>query len=143
MSLEHFLFNILLQRCKTSWERNIITFLIKNMIFWRKIVIFHTKYPKKFRASLRSTHFFLSAPPPTPLTWNPGSAPGSYNVLLTKIMIGVFGGTFDLQNDIAIFLWRNAGLWHIIHYHNILLGDLQDFIISWNHSFDSENGSIV
>jgi hypothetical protein len=26
----------------------------KNMIFWRKIVIFHTKYPNKFRASLRS-----------------------------------------------------------------------------------------
>jgi hypothetical protein len=26
----------------------------KNMIFLRKIVIFHTKYPKKFRASLRS-----------------------------------------------------------------------------------------
>jgi hypothetical protein len=26
----------------------------KNMIFWRKIVIFHTKYPKNFRASLRS-----------------------------------------------------------------------------------------
>jgi hypothetical protein len=24
----------------------------KNMIFWRKIVIFHTKYPKYFRASL-------------------------------------------------------------------------------------------
>jgi hypothetical protein len=23
-----------------------------NMIFWRKIVIFHTKYPKNFRASL-------------------------------------------------------------------------------------------
>jgi hypothetical protein len=30
----------------------------KNMIFWRKIVIFHTKYPKNFRASLRSAHFF-------------------------------------------------------------------------------------
>jgi hypothetical protein len=30
----------------------------KNMIFWRKIVIFHTKHPKKFRASLRSAHFF-------------------------------------------------------------------------------------
>ena len=29
----------------------------KNMIFWLKIVIFHTKYP------------------PPPLTWNPGSAP--------------------------------------------------------------------
>jgi hypothetical protein len=25
----------------------------KNMIFWRKIVIFHTKYPNNFRASLR------------------------------------------------------------------------------------------
>jgi hypothetical protein len=24
----------------------------KNLIFWRKIVIFHTKYPKNFRASL-------------------------------------------------------------------------------------------
>ena len=35
-----------------------------NMIFWRKIVIFHTKYPKNFRASLRSAQFFLSAPPP-------------------------------------------------------------------------------
>ena len=26
----------------------------KNMIFWRKIVIFHTKYPKNVRASLRN-----------------------------------------------------------------------------------------
>jgi hypothetical protein len=25
----------------------------KNMIFWRKIVIFHTKYPKNYRTSLR------------------------------------------------------------------------------------------
>ena len=30
----------------------------KNMIFWRKIVIFHTKYPKNFRASFRSAQFF-------------------------------------------------------------------------------------
>jgi hypothetical protein len=30
----------------------------KNMIFWRKIVIFHTKYPNNFRASLRSAPFF-------------------------------------------------------------------------------------
>ena len=34
----------------------------KNMIFLRKIVIFHTKYPNNFRASLRSAQ-------------NPGSAP--------------------------------------------------------------------
>jgi hypothetical protein len=30
----------------------------KNMIFWRKIVIFHTKYPKIVHASLRSAQFF-------------------------------------------------------------------------------------
>jgi hypothetical protein len=30
----------------------------KNMIFWRKIVIFHTKYPKNFRASLLQLHMF-------------------------------------------------------------------------------------
>jgi hypothetical protein len=29
----------------------------KNKIFWRKIVIFHTKYSKHFRASLRSAQF--------------------------------------------------------------------------------------
>jgi hypothetical protein len=28
--------------------------LEKNKIFWRKIVIFHTKYPKNVRASLRN-----------------------------------------------------------------------------------------
>jgi hypothetical protein len=30
----------------------------KNKIFWRKIVIFHTKHPNNFRASLRSAQFF-------------------------------------------------------------------------------------
>ena len=43
----------------------------KNMIFLRKIMIFHTKYPKIVRASLRSASFFLSPP----LSWSPGSAP--------------------------------------------------------------------
>jgi hypothetical protein len=38
--------------------------LEKNMIFWHKIVIFHTKYPKYFHTSIRSAQFFLSAPPP-------------------------------------------------------------------------------
>ena len=38
------------------------------MIFWRKIVIFHTKYPKKFRASLRSAQFF-KCPPPNLKSW--------------------------------------------------------------------------
>jgi hypothetical protein len=30
----------------------------KNKIIWRKIVIFHTKYPKNVRASLRSAQLF-------------------------------------------------------------------------------------
>ena len=30
----------------------------KNIIFWRKIVIFHTKYPQNLRAFLRSAQFF-------------------------------------------------------------------------------------
>jgi hypothetical protein len=32
--------------------------LEKNMIFWRKIEIFHMKYPKNVRASLRWAQFF-------------------------------------------------------------------------------------
>ena len=32
--------------------------LEKNMIFMRKIVIFHTKYPKSFHATLRPVPFF-------------------------------------------------------------------------------------
>ena len=35
----------------------------KNMIFLHKIVIFHTKYPKYFHASLCSARFFKCAPP--------------------------------------------------------------------------------
>jgi hypothetical protein len=38
-------------------------------------VIFHTKYPNNFRASLRSAQFLLCALPPT---WNHGSAPVLY-----------------------------------------------------------------
>ena len=34
----------------------------KYIIFWRKIVIFHTKYPKNVRASLRSAQFFKVRP---------------------------------------------------------------------------------
>ena len=36
----------------------------KIRFFWRKIVIFHTKYPKNVRASLRSAQFFLKYAPP-------------------------------------------------------------------------------
>ena len=36
----------------------------KDMILLRKMVIFHTKYPKNSRASLRSAQFFKVRPPP-------------------------------------------------------------------------------
>ena len=35
----------------------------KNKIFWRKIVIFHTKYPKHFR------NYFKCTPPPNLKSW--------------------------------------------------------------------------
>jgi hypothetical protein len=40
----------------------------KSDFFCRKIVIFHTKYPKHFRASLRSAQFFM-CPPPNLKSW--------------------------------------------------------------------------
>jgi hypothetical protein len=55
----------------------------KNMIFWRKIVIFHTKYPKNFRFPSPRRHFFKSPPP---LTWNPGSAPVMFGSSLPSVV---------------------------------------------------------
>ena len=52
------------------------------MIFWRKIVIFHTKYPNNFPPL---GAIFLSAPPP--LTWNPGSAPDDVYLLVKYIYL--------------------------------------------------------
>ena len=82
--------------------------LEKNMIFWRKIMISHTKYPKHFRGSLCSVQFFQVSPPPT---WNPGSAPGSYtsDVELYSIMLNykiLFIGEFHNCNSIpSHFVW--------------------------------------
>jgi hypothetical protein len=45
----------------TKYPKNVRASLhiwTKYDFFWRKIVIFHTKYPKIFRASLRSGQFF-------------------------------------------------------------------------------------
>ena len=41
----------------------------KSKIFLHKIVIFHTKYPNIFRASLRSAQFFKICPPPNLKSW--------------------------------------------------------------------------
>ena len=54
----------------------------KNMIFWRKIVIFHTKYPKNLAPPFARRNFFKC---PLPLTWNPGSAP-EYQYLLAQLI---------------------------------------------------------
>ena len=59
----------------------------KNIIFWRKIVIFHTKYPKNVRASLRSA----------PLTWNPGFAP---DINLNMYIINVIA---DDESKIGLY----------------------------------------
>jgi hypothetical protein len=42
-------------RGESSTRRLLLPKIGKNMILWRKIVIFHTKYPKNVRAFLRST----------------------------------------------------------------------------------------
>jgi hypothetical protein len=55
----------------------------KHMIYWRKIVIFHTKYPTTFHASLRWAQFFKCAPP---LDWIPGSAPVNNKRISCQIM---------------------------------------------------------
>jgi hypothetical protein len=45
-------------QCRMNAWAHWVVEIGKNMIFCRKIVIFHTKYPKDFRASLRSAQFF-------------------------------------------------------------------------------------
>ena len=56
--------------------------LAKIWFFWRKIVIFHMKYPKNFAPPSARRNFFKCAPPP--LTWNPGSAPVFYFCFVSK-----------------------------------------------------------
>jgi hypothetical protein len=61
----------------------------KNMIFWRKIVIFYTKCPTNFRASLRSAQYFKCAP----LTWNPGFAPvlsSSLDIFVSLFTLNIY-----------------------------------------------------
>jgi hypothetical protein len=66
----------------------------KNIIFWRKIVIFHTKYPKNVRASLCSAQFFFKS---ASLTWNPGSAP---DINLNMYIINVIA---DDESKIGLY----------------------------------------
>ena len=106
--------------------------LEKNMIFWRKIVIFHTKYLKNYRASLgnwktwffgvnrdfftRNTptifappsarrNFFKCAPPPPPLTWNPGSAPA----YVWSNLLYIWNHAYVWSN--LLYIWHHAYVW--------------------------------
>ena len=76
----------------------------KNMIFWRKIVIIHPKYPNIFRASLRSSQFFLSAPPNLKSWISPWFPPlirhqpcYSYSQYVLSIIICMFDGKLFLD----------------------------------------------
>jgi hypothetical protein len=119
----------------------------KNIIFLRKIVIFHTKYPKNVHASLRNwkkydflgvkswfftrntpTFFeppsarrnFLSA---TPLTWNPGSAPVG-GILIFSFGHCIVGGRRGRDRMVVGFTTTYA----ISAYH------------LWCHKFESQSG---
>ena len=79
----------------------------KNKIFWRKIVIFHTKYPKHFRASLRSVQFFKCAPPPKLEILDP---PWSF-LLFTDIFVGIVLAEFFFYYVVKYFSyisWRSV-----------------------------------
>ena len=86
----------------------------KKKIFLRKIVIFHTKYPKYFRASLRSAQFFKVRP----LTWNPGSAPEYINIIC-----------YLIQEFIVVIEMYALFYWHTTTEHKF-----RD-TVPWNETF--------
>ena len=59
--------------------------IVKNMIFLRKIEIFHTKYHKTLRASLRLAQFFQVHPPNLKSWIRPCILPGIKNSLYNFI----------------------------------------------------------
>ena len=90
----HMTFSIGWNMLWTDWPFSAIG---KNMIFWRKIVIFHTKYPNNFRAFLRSAQFFLSAPPHPPnlKSWiHPCFS--IFNLFLSKLILAILFRLFSL-----------------------------------------------
>ena len=81
----------------------------KKMIFWRKIVVFHTNYSKNVRASLRSAQFFKYAP----LTWNPGSAPAIvFSIVNENEHISRRCNTQQENNTCAVHLQNYLSEWN-------------------------------
>jgi hypothetical protein len=78
----------------------------KNMIFWRKIVIFHTKYPKFFAPPSARRNFFKCAP----LTWNPGSSPDQcLSPLMLWVRISIRARCTTLCDKVC--QWLTTGRW--------------------------------
>jgi hypothetical protein len=106
--------------------------LKKKNIFWRKIVIFHTKYPKIFAppSAIGKIWFFgvkswfftrntpkIFAPPSArrnffkcaPLTWNPGSAPEMYMGLVQNDKKAEYVLIVINQDDYFCFQIKHGG----------------------------------
>jgi hypothetical protein len=70
--------------------------LEKRIFFWHKIVVFHTKYPKKFRASLRS--------PPNLKSWiHPCMLTINYSILFKGSIISL-NLTLKRENRVYLFV---------------------------------------
>ena len=103
----------------------------RNMIFWRKIVIFHTKYPKIFRASLRSAQF-KCAPPPNLKSWiRPWSWYRSISVAPNyRHLVGLY-------IHLNWYQWRNSlssGVFSLINSFYIILFYWGKNVIKFSHT---------
>jgi len=98
----------------------------KKMILWREIVIFHTKYPKYFRPSLRSVQFFLNAPT---LTWNPGSAPAYYILCYITVFIypQIIPKCFFPR---VFFAYNTLKLWVRVMVFNVTLKQYVNYMVA-------------
>jgi hypothetical protein len=98
--------------------------IVKKYVFWRKIVIFHTKYPKNVRAYLLSAQFFQVPPP---ISWNSGSAPGIrgipifvelVDIVTMKFRIRLICVTMDTQT--RIYTYNLGWTWFTCSYKHYI-----------------------
>ena len=94
----------------------------KNMIFWRKIVIFHTKYPQKN----------VSAPL---LAWNPGSTPWTMPSTSAYLLV-IQVLDWDRHNNVAgVKLVKEIPT--PPSFDNWISNDNKNVNIQWKHSTES------
>ena len=91
----------------------------RNMIFWRKIVIFHTKYPKNVRASLRSAQFFKCAPPPNLKSWirpwleHPFFIKGIWilHFIIQEMLVSILSSIAIKTKQLRLKYWRQGQMY--------------------------------